>query len=242
VAITSAPGLENGATNNSLLSAVRVNLAFFLPECYRGGSPFPERQMPPNNVEYYEETFRDLDLSTQEVIGQKYDQCLFVKCKFTEAQFKRCKFYDCEFKSCDLSLIKVGDCEFSNNLIEDSKAMGINWAEMRLHTVMVYCPVEFTRCNINYSTFQGLDLHEIRIVECQAREVNFSETNLSKSNLTHTDFANSVFNKTNLREADLRHAINYYIDVCRNPLKGAKFSFPEAIRLLSALDIQIVDD
>lgn len=192
--------------------------------------------------EYYEESFRDLDLSMQEVIGKKYDQCIFVKCKFTEAQFKSCKFYDCEFKSCDLSLIKVGDCEFSNNLIEDSKAMGINWAEMRLPTVRVYCPVEFIRCNISYSNFLGLDLHEIQIIECQARDVNFSEANLSTSTLTDTDFANSIFNKTNLCEADLTHAINYYIDVYCNPLKGAKFSFPEAISLLGALEIEIVDE
>lgn len=194
-----------------------------------------------NEEEHYEETFRGLDLSGQVVVGHQYEQCIFTECNFTETQLKACNFYDCEFKSCDLSLVKVGDCEFSNNLIEDSKAMGINWTEMRLPTVRVYCPVEFIRCNINYSNFMALDLREIQIVECQARDVNFSEANLSKSNLTDSDFANSIFNRTNLCKADLTHAINYYIDVYINPIKGAKFSIPEAISLLGSLEIEIVD-
>lgn len=198
--------------------------------------------MPTNRNEHYEESFKDLDFSMQEVVRQQYEQCIFVKCKFTETQFIDSKFYDCEFKSCDLSLIKVGGCEFSNTLIEDSKAVGINWAELRLPMIRVYCPVEFIRCNINFSNFLGLDLREIQIVECQARDVNFNEANLSKSKLTDTDFTNSSFNKTNLSEADFTHAINYYIDLFHNQIKGAKFSFPEAITLLSSLDIEIVDE
>ena len=159
------------------------------------------------------------------MVRQQYEQCIFVKCKFTETQFRDCKFYDCEFKSCDLSLIKVIGCEFSNVLIEDSKAVGINWAELRLPMIRVYCPVEFIRSNINYSNFLGMDLREIQIVECQAREANFSEANLSKSKLTDTDFTNSSFNRTNLSEADLTHSINYYIDVFCSQIKGAKFLF-----------------
>ena len=199
----------------------------------------PDRQ---HVKEYDEESFQNLDWSAQEVIGKTFDQCLFVKCQFTEAHFRSCKFYDCEFKSCDLSLMHVGDCEFSNVLIEDSKAVGVNWAEMRLPSVRIYCPMEFMRCNIDYSIFMGLDLSEIQIVDCQARHVDFSGANLSKSTLTLTDFANSTFNRTNLCQADFTHAVNYYIDVYNNPLKGAKFTFPEAISLLSALDIDIIDD
>jgi uncharacterized protein YjbI with pentapeptide repeats len=202
-----------------------------------------EAQMPFGKVEkeHYEITFRDLDLSGQVVSGQQYEQCIFTKCNFSETEFKLCNFYDCEFRSCDLSLIKVENCEFSNNLMEDSKAMGINWAEMRVPTVRVYCPVEFIKCNINYSNFMALDLREIQIVGCEAREVNFSEANMSESNLSDSDFANSIFNNTNLLKADLTHAVNYYIDIYRNPIKGAKFSIPEAISLLSSLEIEIVD-
>jgi hypothetical protein len=135
----------------------------------------------------------------------------------------------------------VGDCEFSNNLVEDSKAMGINWAEMRVPTVRVYCPVEFNGCNINYSSFMALDLREIQIVGCEAREVNFSEANMSQSNLSDSDFANSIFNGTNLSGANFTHSVNYYIDIFRNPVKGAKFSIPEAISLLSSLEIEIAE-
>jgi uncharacterized protein YjbI with pentapeptide repeats len=199
--------------------------------------------MMPTGIEkeHYDTAFRDLDLSGQEVFGQQYEQCRFTRCNFAETRFKACNFIDCEFRACDLSLIKVGDCEFSNTLIEDSKAMGIDWTEMRRPAVRVYCPVEFIRCNIRYSNFMGLDLREIQIAECQAGDVNFSEADLSESNLADSDFANTVFNNTNLVGADLTHAVNYYIDIYRNPIKGAKFSIPEAISLLGPLEIEIVD-
>ena len=199
--------------------------------------------MRSNNVEkdYYEAAFRGLDLSRQEVVGQQYEQCRFTNCNFAEAQLKACNFYDCEFRSCDLSLIKVMDCDFSSTLIEDSKAIGVNWAEIRRPAVRVYCPVEFIRCNINYSSFMSLDLREIQIIGCEAKDVNFSEANLSKSNLSDSDFAGSIFNKTNLCCADFTHAVNYYIDIYHNPIKGAKFSIPEAISLLGSLEVEIVD-
>lgn len=200
--------------------------------------------MPPKKKqkEHYEKIFKDLDLSRADVRGQHYEHCRFVRCKFIEAQFGSCKFFDCEFKDCDLSLIKAVDCSFLNNSIADSKAIGINWAEIWVPRVSVSYPVEFIRCCIDYSSFLGLNLHNARIVECQARDCDFSEADLSESNLGYSDFANSIFNKTNLNQADLSYAVNYFIDVYRNQIKQTKFSLPEAINLLYSLDIELVEE
>lgn len=39
--------------------------------------------------------------------------------------------------------------------------------------------------------------------------------------------------------ADFRGAVEYIIDIKSNRLKGAKFSFPEVVNLLGALEIVI---
>lgn len=193
------------------------------------------------NTEYYVESFDKLDFSQKEIIANKYDQCVFTGCIFTKTIFQACKFYDCEFRNCDISLIKVTDSTFSNNLIESSKAIGINWAEILIPSVKIYNPVEFVKSNIDYSVFQGLDLREIQIFDCQAREVNFEDVDLSMADLRLSDFANSVFRRTNLNKANFTDAFNYSIDIQNNSLKGAIFSLPEAVSLLKLLDINLVD-
>ena len=73
-------------------------------------------------------------------------------------------------------------------------------------------------------------------------DVDFAEADLTGANLTHTDFQESRFFKTNLTQADFSHAVRYSIAVHLNTVKKAKFSLPEAMSLLYALDILLVDD
>ena len=75
------------------------------------------------------------------------------------------------------------------------------------------------------------------MVECIAREVDFTGTNLTRANLAKTDFLGSRFADTNLSYADLSKARNYAIDPRANRLKKTVFSMPEAVSLLSAFDI-----
>lgn len=192
-------------------------------------------------TEYYGDAFDASDRSKESIVGHQYDQCVFTNCRFTETVFKACAFQDCEFINCDLSLMKVADSVFSNNLIRDSKAVGINWAAIRVPGVKVHNPVEFTGSQINYSVFQGLDLRKVRMIDCQARDVSFEEADLSGANLGQSDFANAVFRRTNLEKADFTGAVNYGIDIRNNRVAGARFSLPEAVSLLAHLDIELVD-
>jgi uncharacterized protein YjbI with pentapeptide repeats len=71
--------------------------------------------------------------------------------------------------------------------------------------------------------------------------VNFNEADLTRGVFTRTDFLNSVFSSTNLTQADFRKAFNYGIDFNFNILKKAQFSLPEAMSLLTSLDIILKD-
>jgi uncharacterized protein YjbI with pentapeptide repeats len=75
------------------------------------------------------------------------------------------------------------------------------------------------------------------MIKCEAKEVDFIETNFSHGDFKNTDFEKSRFFKTNLTGADFKGAINYSIDVKNNIIKNARFSLPEALSLLSSLEI-----
>ena len=99
--------------------------------------------------------------------------------------------------------------------------------------------MEFRECQLNYSNFKLIKMPGTKIVNCEAKEVDFIETDLSKGDLRQTDFENSRFFKTNLSSADLRGAKNYCIDIKSNLIKKARFSLPEVMLLLNSLDITI---
>lgn len=120
--------------------------------------------------------------------------------------------------------------------------MGVNWAQANWTSPGLGPPPEFINSVISYSTFIGLNLVGMRIVNCTASEVDFRESDLSQADFTGTDLSKSLFMDTNLTQADLSQARNYQIDPGQNLLKGARFSMPEAMALLYSMDIDLTDD
>ena len=53
------------------------------------------------------------------------------------------------------------------------------------------------------------------------------------------DLSGTLFHQADLRKANFRGAKNYSLDVRTNKVEGAKFSFPEAISLLSSFGIDL---
>jgi uncharacterized protein YjbI with pentapeptide repeats len=126
-------------------------------------------------------------------------------------------------------------------VFEDTKIIGVDWTEAAWPKGKFLDPITFSKCVINHSTFIGLSLPEIRIIECIAHEVDFREADLSQADYAHTDLAGSLFINTNLSQADFTHARNYTINAGLNTLKKTKFSLPEAMSLLHSLDIVLTD-
>jgi len=86
-----------------------------------------------------------------------------------------------------------------------------------------------------------LSLSDLVIEECKAHNVDFREGDFSNGNFTYSDLTGSLFSNTKLLKADFTEAVNYDIDIFNNVLKQAKFTRFEAVNLLSALEIELVD-
>ena len=188
---------------------------------------------------YTERPFEAADSAGLEIAAAEFQECRFVRCSLSESVLRACVFDECVFVECDLSLVKLPHSVFSSTRFEDSKIIGVNWTEARWPRLRLLVPVRFEKCIINHSTFLGLDLKGVRFTECTAKDVDFREADLSKADFSGTDLTGAQFGRTNLTGANLESARNYRIVPAENTLKGARFSLPEAMSLLSGLDIEI---
>lgn len=110
------------------------------------------------------------------------------------------------------------------------------WPSIKLSNTL-----KFHRCIINDSSFLGLFLKEIVILESKAHDVDFRGTDCHQADFSYTDFKGSLFVNTNLTEANFEEAINYNINVFSNVIKKAKFTLPDAINLLQGLEIELLN-
>jgi len=183
---------------------------------------------------YFQESLLNLALSNETIKAVEYEECEFNGCSFIGCTFQKCKFISCKIIGCVISAMNPVDSSFTEVEFSRCKVIGCDWTKaMQLHGL------DFADCQINYSNFAMLKLAKIKMINCEAKEVDFTETDLSGGSFTGTDFERSVFFKTNLTKADLKGTVNYFIDPRNNTLKKARFSLPEALSLLSCLDIII---
>ena len=176
-----------------------------------------------------------------QLTSKTFLDCSFDGCSFTETRFLRCRFVNCLFHLCDLSFIQVQDCTFPGVRFENSKVIGVNWALANWFAGQLKGSISFFKCVLNHSTFIGVPLPGLKVINCSAIDVDFRESNLSKADFTGTDLSDSLFLGTDLTEANFRSSRNYHIDPGKNNITGAKFSLPEAMSLLYSMDIDLED-
>jgi len=180
------------------------------------------------------------NIKTKELLYLEFDECSFNKCDFSNAILKNSIFSGCIFSSCNLSLMSIIDCKFSDVTFIDCKIIGVDWTKANWDSLSIM-PMKFKTSVIDSSSFYGLDLDSWIIEECEAKDVDFTNSNLSNISFKYTKLTDSIFANTNLTKANFTHSEQFNIDIQNNNLDGAKFSRYESIRLLSSLNIELVD-
>ncbi|MDQ6709634.1 MAG: pentapeptide repeat-containing protein [Candidatus Dormibacteraeota bacterium] len=187
-------------------------------------------------------TFDDLRLDRTTISDGDFEECQFRNCSFQEAEFDACRLMTSSFVGCNLSLARFPRTRLATVQFKRSKLVGINWTVARWPQLGLGQALNFNDCVLSQSVFIGLALKGVSFKDCIAHEVDFSDSNLAKCDFSGTDLSGARFNHTDLSGADFRSARNYTIDPMANTLKGAQFSLPEAVALLTALGVVIVDE
>lgn len=187
----------------------------------------------PDKSYYYKQTF-SIITKPQALEKKEFEECVFKKINMVESIIRKSKFASCRFEDCSLSAVKPIECVFTETEFKNCKVTGFDWTS----TKYLYLP-SFINCHISFSSFRFLKLPKMRLLNCLAKETDFTECDLSEGEFKDTDFEGSRFFKTNLSRTDFRQAKNYSIDIKTNIIKKAKFSYPEVMGLLRGLEISV---
>lgn len=185
-------------------------------------------------MHHQQKKFEQVTYEDQHVIDRNFTDCTFVQSALKGCVFEDCSFDRCTFIDCDLSLVKFKSTSFNGLQVIRSKAIGIRW-----DTVRNLRNVHFKDSLISYSSFAGKMLKKAAFIDCIADEVDFTDAVLQEANLSGTDLIHARFFNTDLTGADFSRAKNYHIDIRNNKVKNATFTLPEALQLLSSLEITI---
>jgi fluoroquinolone resistance protein len=131
-----------------------------------------------------------------------------------------------------LSNARVRGARFRDVVFRSCKLLGIPW----IQADDLINP-DFEDCKLDFSNFAALKLKKTRFFRCGLRDVDFSQAELTESDFREADFLNARFSGSNLVKCDFRGSLNYVISPVENKVKGARFSMPEALGLLSGFGI-----
>lgn len=164
----------------------------------------------------------------------EFIDCVFEGINLSDMAIKGSKFIDCTFQQCNCSNSSFTNSSFRNSNFIDSKLVGINWS-----STQTLVELKFENSLMDYSVFQDMKLSSAIFKNCSLKEVDFSQSDLSKASFSGSNLRHSSFTGADLSQANLTHAAEYSIDPNFTQIKKAKFSMPEAITLLKALDVII---
>jgi fluoroquinolone resistance protein len=160
--------------------------------------------------------------------------CHFSAVSFTDRSLKAVLITESKFSRCSLANVDLTNSVLRSVEFEACNLVGINWTKLKK-----LADVTFKDCKLDYYCFQSLQLKNTLFINCSIKEADFSDSDISKTDFSGSMLAGTTFSRANLEKADLRRAKDYFIDPKITKIKGAKFSFPDAVVLIEALGAEV---
>ncbi len=179
--------------------------------------------------------FQGLDLREEELQNVELLACTVRDGKLDGVTLTRCSFEDVTFERCNLSVAKLGGSSFRDVRFVGCKLTGIDWS--RAHDLTF--EVMFTDCVLDFSSFVGMRLCDLRCSGGKAHDVVFADCNLRDARLADMDLAGATFTGNDLRATDLSTCANVVLEPNTNRLHGTKLPLDAALRYLQHLGIVV---
>ena len=163
-----------------------------------------------------------------------FEDCEFQRIDFTAYDLKRVSFLSCKFHGCNLANANFTNCSVRDCTFESCNMIGINWCVLRRFETP-----RFIGSKINLSSFQSQKLKNIVVKDCAAVDVDFGGADLTSGDFSGTNLTGTNFDSANLTDTDFRSATNYLFDIRKVKMKGARFSLPHVLALMTVLGAEI---
>lgn len=162
--------------------------------------------------------------------GCKFIDCTFINCEFTECTFTGGAFVRPETKGTSMSFVSFLSCS----------VVGVRWADFCGGGVSF--PLQkVENCCLKYNDFDRMNFRKFDFSNNEIPDSAFRMCNLTEARFSGSRLSKTEFSGCDLRKCDFRGATGYLVPVTENRVKGAKFSYPEALRLLAPFEIEIGD-
>lgn len=149
-------------------------------------------------------TFTSKDLKENPLKIAQYELCVFNNIDFKGLSLSEFEFIDCEFVDCDLSLVSLTGSMFQVVHFKICKILGLFFETVKPFLFQV----SFENCNLESSSFAGVNLESTVFAECKLVGVDFTEADVSKGIFNECDLLNAAFLNTNLTKTNLQTAHN----------------------------------
>jgi fluoroquinolone resistance protein len=193
-----------------------------------------ERLMLPDQ-DLEDESFEGLDLREAVMVDQSFESCVFEDCDLSGVAMARSRFLDCRFVGCNLSNISLSGAALIGVDFETCKLAGVDFSTV---TRMTF-DVSFEESELSWCVFTDRPWRKAKIRNSRLRECEFETCDMGDADFWGSSFPGSRFTRCTLRGADFRNATEYAFDPRENHVKGARFSLPDVVSLLSPFDIRI---
>lgn len=181
------------------------------------------------DLRFQEETLADLEFIDCEFTGCVLEGCRLVRCTFTGCRFLRCRASELKAEDSQLKYAEFYGCGFT----------GLDWGQLKPRGRFAEPIAKLEDCRLKYNTFPEMSFPKFDFSGSEIVGSLFAQCELTESNFQECRLTDTEFFQCGLRRADLRGAEGYRIDPAANTLKGARFSYPEVVRLLDSLELQI---
>ena len=117
---------------------------------------------------------------------------------------------------------------------------GVDWSALveERKRDMGFLPFDsLERCSLRHCLFYGLDLKGFDFSGADLDRQHLRQLRAGRGGLFPVPPGGDSFLQNDLRQADFRQAVGYSFSLEGNRVRGAKFSLPEAVGLLSALGL-----
>ena len=184
--------------------------------------------------EYYQEEFT---AARKEPLSKGiYEDCSFKQLDLSDQDLAEFKFIDCIFEECNLSNCKLRECAFQECEFSASKLMGLHFEDCKAFNF----GIRFSDSQLSHSIFYQMDLTNCSFSNCDLEEVDFTEANLEGVEMTKCNLMLAVFDRSKLTKIDLTASSNLQIDPENNQLNGAKIPSEQLAGLLAKYGIEVV--
>lgn len=197
----------------------------------------PSLSLASNGEEYFDVTYDATDEADARLTTVGFEDCVFEGLTLESTRLVHCSFVDCVFRDCDFGVLVADDCVWRDVGFERCRMQGVDWRAPGVGGLGNQ--LRFDGCFLRYGVFMAAQLPRVEFAACDLRETEFSDADLTGASFAQCDLSGARFQNARLTGADFRGAQGYDLDVTTKLLKGARFSMPEAVRLLNGLDITV---